>query len=471
MSASTTTPLTANDLDPRTRRRAIIAGGLGNFIEFYDWTIYGLLASVFASQMFAAEDPSVALLQSLGTFALGFLARPIGAVFLSPLGDKYGRKFLFTLTVLGIGFGSLVIAITPTYGAIGIWAPVLILLARLVQGLSAGAEFQTGVAYLIEHSHSSRRGFIGSFQLVSIVLGTLFASLVAQSAQALLGDEAFAAWGWRVPFLIGALLALYGLVLRRKATETPVFEQMKNAPPSDTSMVQGLGQHWLACLRIASINLGTLPYYLWTVFLPTYSHLTTGLPLSEGLIATSISLLAFALVLPVMGALSDRVGRKPLLLAGAAGFVVGTYPMLSAVREGGFTALLVAMLLGCFFLACIDSVMAATFTELIPANIRVTGIGIPYSLTNAIFGGTAPLIAAALIKADRPELISLYVVVVMTVAGIFWAFMPETRLRNIDRPFDLALDEGSAIEHPERCQLTEWETGFGQRRSEDQYQP
>lgn len=419
------------DLDAKTRRRAVVAGSLGNFIEFYDWTLYGLLASVFAGQMFPSTNPSAALLQSLATFALGFFARPAGAIFLSPLGDKYGRKFLFTLTVLGIGAGSLMLALIPTYDTIGVAAPVLILVARIGQGLAAGAEFQTGVTYLVEHSHPNRRGFIGSFQLTSIVLGTLAAALVSQGTEAIIGQSAFNNWGWRIPFLVGALLALYGFVLRRQCSETPVFEELQQRK-TRRSISTGLRGHWLACLRVASINLSTLPYYLWTVFLPTYAQLTAGIPLTEGLMASSISLGIFAVVLPALGALSDRVGRKPLLLVGAAGFVLGAYPMLAAVREGGFPTLLTVSLIGCLFLACIDSVMAATFTELMPADVRVTGIGIPYSLVNAGLGGTAPLVSAAFIDAGHPDLIAVYVSVVMLVAGLFWVTMPETRDRSID---------------------------------------
>jgi MFS family permease len=425
-----------DELDPVTRRKAIVAGSLGNFIEFYDWTIYGLLAAVFSAQMFPGSDPSVTLLASLGTFAIGFLARPVGAILLSPLGDRYGRRFLFSLTVLGIGAGSLVIAVLPTYQTIGIAAPLLILVARIVQGLAAGAEFQTGVAYLIEHSPSHRRGFIGSFQITSIVLGTLAASLVSQATSAVMTPEAFAAWGWRVPFAVGALLAVYGFVLRAKATETPVFEQVRldrelNRAP-EAGLAQGLRQHWLACVRVASINMATLPYYLWTVFLPTYAHLTTGIPLAEAFVANAVALAVFAAVLPLAGGLSDRVGRKPMLLVGGVGFILGTYPLLAAVREGGFVTLLLVSLAGCLLLACIDSVMAATFSELVPAHIRVTGIGIPYSIAGALFGGTAPLISAAFISAGTPDLISVYVIAVMVVAVSVWLFMPETRKRTVD---------------------------------------
>jgi MFS transporter, MHS family, alpha-ketoglutarate permease len=258
--------------------------------------------------------------------------------------------------------------------------------------------------------------------------------LVSQLISALMPAEAFASWGWRIPFVVGALLAVCGFVLRTKASETPVFEQIRRDRELDRVDGSGLRHHWLACIRVASINLATLPYYLWTTFLPTYAHLTTGVPLSEAFVANAVALAVFAAVLPLAGALSDRVGRKPLLLTGAVGFILGTYPMLTAVRQGGFVTLLLVSLAGCLLLACSVSVMAATFSELVPAHIRVTGIGIPYSITGAVFGGTAPLLSATFISAGAPDLISDYVIVVMTIAAVAWISMPETRFRAINAP-------------------------------------
>jgi MHS family alpha-ketoglutarate permease-like MFS transporter len=415
--------------------RTIAAGSVGNVVEWYDWAAYALMAAVFSKEIFPAHDALTSLIAALITYAIGFLFRPLGSLILSPYGDRRGRRGLLSLTILLMGAGSLLLAITPSYRAIGVFSPILFLIARIIQGISAGGEFQSSSAYLVEHAPTGRRGVIGSLQLVSIAIATMVASGVGSLTTGMIPEPALSAWGWRVPFVIGALIAAYGLWLRRRAPETPAFEQIEERQEIERQPLRALlRDHWLACLRVVAIQITTVPYYLWTVFLPTYAHLTSGLPLSEGLLGSTIGLLVFMVTLPVVGHLSDRFGRKPFLLTTAIGLLVLAYPFFLVLQHATFWPFLGVQIGGLLLLACVDGVMAATFCELFPTRVRASGIGVPYALTAAVFSGTAPLIATFFISAGQPIAIAWYVMAVCVFAGVMFAQMPETRGRSLTDP-------------------------------------
>jgi MFS transporter, MHS family, alpha-ketoglutarate permease len=396
---------------------ATVTGGLiGNIVEWYDWTIYGLLSSVFASQFFPSGNATSALLATLATFALGFVARPVGSIVLSPLADKYGRRRMLSLTILLMGIGSLIVAAAPPYSAIGIAAPILLLIARLLQGFSAGGEFQGAAAFLVEHAPANRRGFIGSLHIASIGFAVLVATGVAALTTHFVQPPALGMWGWRVPFLIGALLSLYGLYIRTGLPETPHFvaaEQRRTLHASP--ILQALRDHkWES-------------FYLWTVFLPTYAHLAGGLPLSQGFIGGVISLAVFCVATPAAGALSDRIGRRPILLTYAIGFFVLAWPMLHLLANGDFLTFLLVDIAGCLLLAMADGVLSATLCELFTTQVRTSGIGLPYAICSAIFGGTAPLIAAWLLSRHLSGLLAAYIMVIAIVGIVTFLNMRETR--------------------------------------------
>ena len=427
-------------LPPVTNRFAaaqtVARGGIGNFIEWYDWTIYGLLASLFSQQIFPNTNETMSLLATLGTFAIGFLARPLGSVLLSPYGDKHGRRRLLSLSITMMGACSLVIAITPGYGTIGILAPITFIVARLIQGVSAGAEFQSASTYVVEHAPTDRRALYGSAQLISIGAAILAATATASVITRLIPEPALSTWGWRIPFALGAVLSLYGAYLRVKAPESPSFRRVEQAGRIQKHPIRSsLRNYPHSWLRVVAIQIMTVPFYLWTVFLPTYANLASGLPLAKGLLGSTVALLVFTVTLPFAGLLSDRVtGRKPMLMFSSIGFVALAYPLLRILEQNDFVLFMIVDIVGCLLMVPLYSVMAATFCELFPAEVRNSGIGVPYAFTTAIFGGTAPLIAAWLIDIDKPALVAFYVMSVSLFATIVFWRMPETVHDVLDKP-------------------------------------
>jgi MHS family alpha-ketoglutarate permease-like MFS transporter len=419
----------------KTKREAsglagILAGAFGNLVEWYDWITYGLLASIFAQEMFPAADPTAGLIQALVTFAVGFGIRPIGALVLSPLADKYGRRRILALTILMMGVGSLIIGLTPGYEQIGIAAPIIMLLARLLQGFSAGGEFQTASAFLVEHAEPHRRGLIGSSQLVGIGLATLLANGTAALITNVIPEAALQSWGWRLPFILGFVLSLFGLFLRRKVAETPQFREIEqNRQIAKRPVIEALKTQPMAALRVVALEtMSTVPYYLWSVFLPTYANLTSGLPLNQGFAASTIGVAVFTVLLPLFAQWSDKkIGRKPLVLGATIGFVILSYPMFLLLQIQDFTIFLLVALVGFVLMAAFDSVFATVLAEQFPTRTRASGIGVAYNIAAVLFGGTAPLIAAQFINQGLPIGTAYYLIVLSVLCGAVFARIPETR--------------------------------------------
>lgn len=410
------------------KQRSVVLGAtIGNFIEWYDWTIYGLFSGVFSSQIFPSHDKTVSLLVVLSTFALGFLMRPVGAVVLSPFADRVGRRQMLSLTLLLMGAGSLVIALTPSFETIGFGAPVIVLLARLLQGFSAGGEYQGASVFLVEHAPANRRGFIGSMQNLSIGLAVLAANGVATLTTVSFPSAELRDWGWRVPFLVGALMSLYGLYIRRALPETPLFlESQRKAGVEKQPLLQVIREFPREALYVFSVQITTVFFYLWTIYLPTYANLASNLSLKEGFTGGTIALAAFCITLPIAGYLSDKIGRKPLLLATSIGFLLLAYPMLAAIRSGGFASFIVVACTGSVLIALLDSVMPAVLCELFPTRVRASGVGLPYAISSAVFGGTAPLIATTLISSGFVMGPAIYVMLLAALCTVVFASMPET---------------------------------------------
>lgn len=411
----------------------LIGGAVGNLIEWYDWTIYGLLSSVFASQIVPANNPSTSLIGVLLTFAVGFLLRPVGSLVLSPMADRYGRRRMLSLTIILMGVGSLLVAITPPFAAIGIAAPLLLLLARMLQGFSTGGEFQGSAVFLAEHAPAERRALASSSQMVSIGLAILLATLTATVTTSLIPQPALGAWGWRLPFFLGALLSLYGVWLRRALPETAAFRAVERRGETERHpLSRAVREFPRESLFVFVIQMGTVQFYIWTVFLPTYARLAGGLPLADGLLGSTIALAIYCVTIPMFAALSDRIGRKPLLYLAAIGFLVLTWPMLTLLRRGDFTTYLVVDIAGILLISASNSVLAPVLSELFPARVRTSGIGLPYAICSAIFGGTAPLIAAALVGNKLDWALAAYIMAICLVAIVTYRAMPETRGRALD---------------------------------------
>lgn len=417
-----------------TDRTTVAAGAAGHFIEWYDWTIYGLMSATFAPLMFPTADPVVALLAAYGTFAAGFLMRPVGSFVLSPFADRYGRKSVLALTIVLAGIGSLIIALTPTYDQVGILAPVLLLGARLLQGFATGGEYQTAAAFLNEHAPREKRAFAASSQMVSTGLAILFAMGVAALTTKVFAPEILNSWGWRVPFLLGAVLSVYGVWLRRAIPESRTFEtKAARDPITLRSVFAGFIEYPKESFIVVVVQASGVQFYLWMVFLPTYAMLSGGLPIAQGLTAGMISLAIYTVVVSPLAALSDRIGRKPLLIASATGFLLLVYPMLQMIKTADFSTFLLIQVVGVVLIAMNNAVIGTVFSEIFPTRLRATGIGIPYAVCVAVFGGTSPLIATYFLKNGQDQYIAYYVMAICLISIIVHIFVtPETKGKVLD---------------------------------------
>ena len=382
--------------DVRRRIKAIFIGSVGNLVEWYDFYAYAAFALYFASAFFPGNDPVVQQLNAALLFALGFIVRPLGGWLFGHLADHYGRRKALMLSVLLMCFGSLMIAVTPGYAAIGIAAPVLLALARMIQGLSLGGEYGTSATYLTEVADEKHRGFYSSFQYVTLIGGQLCAILVLLLLQQVfLTPDQLKAWGWRIPFVIGALLAIVALAMRRNLHETDDFLAAKKTLLRRETSISGLMKYPREVLLVVGLTMGgTTAFYTYTTYMQKFLKLSVGLTDSQTTIVTAGSLI-FALCLqPIYGALSDRIGRKALLIAFGVTGTVFTIPLLDSLQATK-SALVAFLLIAAAWLivAGYTSINAVVKAELFPTKIRATGVGLPYAVTVSIFGGTAESIA------------------------------------------------------------------------------
>lgn len=373
------------------RLKAILVGSAGNLVEWFDFYCYAAFALYFASSFFPAQDATAQMMSTAGIFALGFFVRPIGGILFGHIGDRHGRKVALMASVLLMCVGSLMIACAPTYASAGIVSPCILLLARLLQGLSLGGEYGASATYLSEMADSKRRGFYASFQYVTLIGGQLLALVLLLALQKLfLDDQQLRAWGWRIPFVIGAMLALVALMMRHDMPETQSFEAArKKAKPMGG--IKQLAKHPKEVLLVIGLTMGgTLAFYVYTVYMQKFLRLSVGLTDAQTTAVSAASLLFAMCLQPLYGALSDRIGRRPLLLAFAVLGTVFTVPLMTAIRHasGPWEAF---ALIACAWVIVsgYTSINALVKAELFPANIRATGVGVPYAVAVSLFGGTA----------------------------------------------------------------------------------
>ncbi len=380
------------------RLRSIVSGSIGNLVEWYDWYIYSAFTLYFAPVFFPKGSPTAQLLSSAAIFAVGFLMRPLGGWLMGSYADRHGRKAALLLSVWLMCGGSLLIALTPGYDRIGLAAPALLVLARLLQGISVGGEYGTSATYLSEMADARHRGFYSSFQYVTLLAGQLLALLVQLGLQQLLTPAELQSWGWRVPFVLGAGAAVVALYLRRQMEETQEFRQQtagEAAPVAEEGRVRALLRHPREVLTVIGMTLGgTLVFYTFTTYAQKFLVNTAGFTKEQSTLISFGALTVALLLQPLMGALSDRVGRRPVLLFFGVGAVLGTVPLLTLLSRttstwGALGLLIVAMII----LSGYTSINAVVKAELFPAHIRALGVGLPYALTLAIFGGSAEYLA------------------------------------------------------------------------------
>ncbi len=411
------------------RLKSIIGGSIGNLVEWYDWYAYSAFSLYFSSAFFPEANPTAQLLNTAGIFAVGFLMRPIGGWMFGGIADRIGRKQAMTLSVLLMSFGSLLIALTPSYSRIGVLAPILLLLARLLQGLSVGGEYGVSATYLSEMATEKRRGFYSSFQYVTLVGGLLIALGIQLILQKLiLTEQQLQDWGWRVPFLIGAILAFVALYLRSNLHETEAFETQKGKKKSKGT-IRELLKHPKAILLVVGLTLGgTLAFYTYTNYMQKFLVNTVGLSKDISTLISFVSLLIFVILQPFFGALSDRIGRKPLLIGFGVLGTIFTVPLLTALSHthSAWTSFFLLMA-GLVIVSGYTSINAIVKAELFPAEVRALGVGLPYALTVALFGGTAEYIALWFKDAGHESYFYWYVTGCIAISLIVYLFMKDTK--------------------------------------------
>jgi len=381
---------------PRTtsqRIKSILSGSIGNLVEWYDWYVYAAFSLYFAKAFFPQGDMTAQLLNTAAIFAVGFLMRPLGGWLMGIYADRKGRKAALLASVLLMCFGSLIIALTPGYDTIGVAAPILLVIARLLQGLSVGGEYGTSATYLSEMATQEQRGFFSSFQYVTLISGQLIALAVLIILQQVLTTEQLESWGWRVPFLIGALCAVIAMFLRRGMEETESFTRKKDKPKE--SLLRTLLRHPKEVLTVVGLTMGgTLAFYTYTTYMQKYLVNTVGMSKGDSTMISAATLFLFMLLQPLVGSLSDRIGRRPVLIAFGVLGTLFTYPILSTLHHietwwGAFFLIMAALII----VSGYTSINAVVKAELFPTEIRALGVGLPYALTVSIFGGTAEYVA------------------------------------------------------------------------------
>lgn len=420
---------TSEQISPR-RLKAIFGGSVGNLVEWYDWYAYSAFALYFSAAFFPAGNPTAQLLNTAGVFALGFLMRPVGGWLFGRIADRIGRKKSMTLSVLLMSLGSLLIALTPTYRSIGILAPVLLLMARLLQGLSVGGEYGVSATYLSEMATRNRRGFYSSFQYVTLIGGQLIALGIQLLLQKVLLTEAqLQEWGWRIPFVIGAVLSVVALYLRKNLDETHAFEAHRKEQEEEKGTISALLQYPKAVLTVVGLTLGgTLAFYTYTTYMQKFLVNTVHLTKSQSTLISFLSLLIFACLQPLFGALSDRIGRRPLLIGFGVLGTLCTVPLLTALShtQSQWTAFFL-LLAALFIVSGYTSINAVVKAELFPAEIRALGVGLPYALTVAVFGGTAEYFALWFKEAGHETWFYWYITGCIAISLFVYLFMKDTK--------------------------------------------
>jgi MHS family alpha-ketoglutarate permease-like MFS transporter len=416
-------------VSPR-RLRAILSASVGNLVEWYDWYVFSAFSLYFSGSFFPSDDATAQLLNTAGIFALGFLMRPIGGWMFGRIADKVGRKQSMTLSVLLMSLGSLLIALTPTYQTVGIVAPIMLLTARLLQGLSVGGEYGVSATYLSEMAAPSRRGFYSSFLYLTLIGAQLLALGIQLVLQKWLLTEAqLLTWGWRIPFVVGAALSVVALVLRSNLDETTAFVTQAPSTEDQRGSLRVLWQYPRAVATVVGLTMGgTLAFYTFTTYMLKFLVNTAHMSKATAANVSFLSLLVFAGLQPVFGSLADRVGRRPLLLFFGFFGAVGTVPLLTAISHsttpwGAFWLLVLALTI----VSGYSSINSLVKAELFPVEIRALGIGLPHALTVAVFGGTAEYIALWCKGAGHEIYFYWYIAGCIAISLLLFLTMAETK--------------------------------------------
>lgn len=414
-------------MDKKQTRKVLTASLVGSSIEWFDYFLYGTMAALVFNQLFFVnEDPTVGLMLAYASFALSFFIRPFGGIIFSHIGDRIGRKKTLVITLSLMGFATFAMGLLPTYQAIGVAAPILLITLRLIQGLGIGGEWGGALLLATEYAPPERRGFFGSIPQMGVTIGMVMGTL-ALYIMTLLPEAAFMSWGWRVPFILSAFLVVFGLWIRKGIDETPEFKAVKaSGEIPKLPIVDTLKYHWREVLiAIGAKVVETAPFYIFGTFVVSYA--TTNLEFSRTatLAAVMIATVITTILIPIMGSLSDRVGRKKMYVTGSVAMALFAFPYFWLLQQGSVTLLIVATVIGLGIIwAPITAVLGTMFSEIFDAKVRYTGVTLGYQIGAALAGGTAPLVATFLLATfDNSYVpVALYIILTAVISLLsIWA--------------------------------------------------
>ncbi len=423
-----TRPEVKND-QTRLSGRSIVAGTIGNTIEYYDWYVYSAFSIYFAKTFFPQGNPTAQLLNAAAVFAVGFIMRPIGGWLLGLYADRHGRKSALLLSVLAMCLGSVMIGLTPGYATIGVAAPVILVIARLIQGFSLGGEYASSATYISEMASAKTRGLYTSLVFATLSVGQLLALLVLVALQQyFLSPHELEQWGWRIPFILGAGLSVMALYLRGTMSETPSWQRHSpSLEQKPNSTVAELLKHQRACWTVVGLTLGgSVSFYAYTTYMQKFLINTAGMAKDQATLISAISLVGFIALQPILGALSDRIGRRPLLLAFGILGSTCTVSLFSALAQTKTTiSALVLLSAGLFIVSLYSSVSAIAKAEIFPVHVRALGVGLPYAITVALFGGSAEYVALSLKALGHENYFYWYVSATIAISLITYLIASE----------------------------------------------
>lgn len=414
----------------KKRKRAVVATVLGNSLEWFDFAVYAFFAAIIAKNFFSTEDESTALLKTFAVFGVGFIARPLGAIVFGLIGDKFGRKLALMIAMPMMGVGTLIVGLSPNYEQIGVFAAVLLVIGRLIQGFSAGGELGNAVAFLIEWSPKHRRAYYSGFQQSSVILGTLAGSALAAIISSSLSAEDVESWGWRIPFLIGGLIiAPIGFFIRAKVEETPVF---LDSHSKNNTVNKKQESPWIVGIKVIFTTASWIVgYYIFLIFMPSFLQKHASFSQANSLWASTCGLLAMMISIPLWGIISDKIGRKPPFIAASLFFIFATYPAFSFILGNPTLpyAISVCIIAG-FVLGIFAGIGPALMAEMFSTSQRTTGVSVSFGLASAIIGGFAPFLSTWLIAKTGDPLSATYNVIIFSIISLITLFFVKESFRN-----------------------------------------